>query len=556
MAAGAMLRLAFFTSTILLIEKTSALNAVFFCVLVNVTQITLFTFENLRRLQLLGMTGCFLASLWFLIASIDFDPAWGSIWQDNHPAFRRRFYSVVLLIAIIIGFGIVLQILHKKGIVDTSPPRDRDDTGDFPASLFTSTVQGTDSYLGHRPPANSVVNLQLVMEECEGMNNPVTRDVFRCLEFLSTKQNTYLIAPSEPSQTRSGDDNLEVVDKSATTGPAENAANMCDGPIIPYHIWWSGPPTWRVELFIKAYLHTQNLPCSRLWIWVDGKHKEFAVGMWFLDPRFQRFVPLVETGDIIVKEWILPARVPLPPRNIVDELDKVRYYRSPGRTNSKGETLVADSVIQDASGQEWLQFSDDEHQVTYYDKAISDVARFAIIHMYGGIYLDAGTILFRDIRPLLLTNIAFIEKPDPKEPFGNAIIALLANSSISSYVLRGGTRMGLFFHAAVLQRMFVHEGRDGNDYNGGLVRLEDAIFDPIWAESHDLREGRCTVPCLSSYVSVFKATPVRNEWESFDGEPLGGAAYNRTLENFYRGAFAYHIHGQVRRLLIATYVWD
>jgi hypothetical protein len=445
------------------------------------------------------------------------------------------------VLLIVIGFGTLLQILHNEGIVDTSPPRDRDDTGDFPASIFTSIVQETDSYLGHRPPTNSVVDLQLLVKECKGMNNPITRDVYRYLDFLSTKQNDYLIAPSEPPHARFGDDNLAITD---TLDPS---ANICDRPIIPYHIWWSGSPTWQLELFIKAYLHTQSLSCARLWIWVDGEREEFAGDRLFFDQRFQRFMPLVETGDIIVKAWRLPTRVPLPPRDSIDdELDKARYYRNPERTNSKGERLVADSVVQDISGREWLQFYDDENQITYYSKAISDVARFMIVHMHGGICLDSGTILLRDIRPLLLTNIAFIEKPDPREPFGNAIIALPANSSISSYILRGGTRMGLFFHAAVLQRMFVQEGRDGNDYNnGGLVRLEDAIFDPIWAESHGMREGRCTVPCLSSYVSVFKAAPVWNEWESFDGKPLGGGAYNRTQNNFYRGAFAYHIHGQV-----------
>jgi hypothetical protein len=549
MAAGGMFRLTFFTATILLIEKTSALTVTFFCVLVNVTQITFFTFEKLRRLQLVGLTAFLLSSLWLLIASIDFNLTWGSIWENNRPTFRWRFYSVVLLITIMTAFGTILQIWHE-GIVDTSPPLDRDDTGDFPASLFTSMVQGADSYLGHRPPTNSVMNLQLLMEECEGTNNPITRDVFRCLEFLSTKRDLYLITPSEPSQHLSGDG------ESAVTDPVDHSANMCDGPIIPYHIWWSGLPTWRVELFIKAYLHTQNLPCSRLWIWVDGRAGENSVGMWFVDQRFRRFMPLVETGDIVVKQWMLPSRIPLPPRDSIDELDKARYYRNPRRTDSKGVKLVADSVLQDAAGQEWLQFYDDENQIIYYEKALSNVARFSIIHMHGGIYLDPGTILLRDIRPLLLSNISFIEKPDPREPFGNAIIALPANSSISSYILRGGTRMGLFFHAAVLQRMFVKEGRDGNNYNGGLVRLEDAIFDPIWAESHGTREGRCTVPCLNSYVSVFKAAPVQNEWESFDGERLGGAAYNRTLENFYKGAFAYHIHGQVRRSFIATYVWD
>jgi hypothetical protein len=439
----------------------------------------------------------------------------------------------------------VFQILHNGKSVDISPPLDRDEDRDFPASLYTAMVQGTDTYLGDRPPSDRVVLLQLVMAECGEMQGSNTRDVFQCLDYLSAKQNEYLIAPIERFRARSDDGDADLLGVSATSHELETPKKVCEGPIIPYHIWWSGPPTWRVELFIKAYLFTQNLPCSRLWVWINGEHQHNVTGKWLLDPRFKRFLPLIESGDIILKEFRLPPKVPLPPENGFDELDKGRYYINPGRPNSRGEMLVADSVIRDASGQEGLQFYDNASQVPYYDKALSDVARFIIIHLHGGIYIDAGKILLRDIRPLLLTNIAFIEKPDPNEPYGNALIAINGNSSISTYILRGGTRMGLFFHAAVLQRMFVQENRDGNNYDTELVRLEDAIFDPIWAESHGQREGRCTVPCLSSYTSVFKAAPVRNEWQSFDGESFSGAEYNRTLENFYRDAFAYHIHGQV-----------
>jgi hypothetical protein len=124
-AAGAIFRLAFFTSMILLVEKTSALTTVFFCILVNVTQITVFAFNNLGRLQLIGLTGSILSTLWFLIMSIEFEPALGSTWQDSHTALRRRFYSIVFMVAIIMGFGTVLQIFHDGGIVDSSPPRDR-----------------------------------------------------------------------------------------------------------------------------------------------------------------------------------------------------------------------------------------------------------------------------------------------------------------------------------------------------------------------------------------------------------------------------------------------
>jgi hypothetical protein len=133
-----------------------------------------------------------------------------------------------------------LQIFHDGGIVDSSPPRDREDTGDFPATLFASMVQGTDSYLGNRPPTNSVVNLQLLMNECEGMSDSTTKDVFRCLEFLSMKQDTYLITPSRSLSARSGDGDLEVIDKSTTADQAGVLADTCDGP--HYSISYMGRP--------------------------------------------------------------------------------------------------------------------------------------------------------------------------------------------------------------------------------------------------------------------------------------------------------------------------
>lgn len=129
--------------------------------------------------------------------------------------------------------------------------------------------------------------------------------------------------------------------------------------------------------------------------------------------------------------------------------------------------------------------------------------------------------MLRDFRPLLLPeHHAFAERwaahSHPGD-YNTAIMSLSANSSLSSYLLRGGVRMATNFHPRVIGRMAWKDGRDRE-----FLMLETAAFDPIWTEFNWDREGRCTVPCLRDYGAVFKGKPgsVKDEWESYDSEAL------------------------------------
>ena len=168
--------------------------------------------------------------------------------------------------------------------------------------------------------------------------------------------------------------------------------------------------------------------------------------------------------------------------------------------------------------------------------------------------------------------------------------------------------MGLNFHPRIIGVMAVKDHR-----NQEFHMLETAAFDPIWTEFNWDRLGRCTVPCIHDYGQVFRgknAFPLHDEWTSFDGKHLSPispsvpghfwdikrsigdreakvvdkkvvdvatldrdvlskaeykieedeyAPTNRTLENFFRGAWTYHVHNQVssrppnanRRILIS-----
>jgi hypothetical protein len=473
-----------------------------------------------------------------------------------------------------------------------------------------SLVVPRDNYMGKRPHVDTVANITRLVEECRGTYENIEKMpyVYDCLKYLEEGEKEYFYTPergaraSEQPPRRAEYLNSDGADNTLEEYPSYKAASehsigKCNGPIVPYHVYWTGPATWRVELFVKSYFYTQNIPCARLWIWLDGDRDPNAVDkMLNHDPLFEKFLPFVERGDIAVKLWKFPSRIPLPKG---DNTDGVGYYKTPGKPNSKNEILVADGLIRDANGQEWLVLT--EKQMTFLPVAVSDAVRFVVLHLYGGAYFDMDVVMLRDMRPLLIGDEhSFAERwgghPSPGD-YNTAIMSLTANSSLSSYLLRGGVRMGLNFHPRVIGVMAVKDKR-----NQEFQMLETAAFDPIWTEFNWDRMGRCTVPCIHDYGQVFKgknAFPQKDEWESYDGEQLKPASEtksrghfwgirgrqveeravaervngqtatydrdalskaeykieqdnypptNRTLEHFFRGAWTYHVHNQVRFL--------
>ncbi|KAL1644987.1 hypothetical protein SLS58_004058 [Diplodia intermedia] len=396
-----------------------------------------------------------------------------------------------------------------------------------------SAVAPKDDFLGPRPHVDTEADLKLLVEECRGSYTGIEkmRNVFDCLQFFANEEHRYYQLPADGQRASQqnpqeaeyndadgyGNTMSSYTPISNATRPSKSSIGTCPGPIVPYHTYWTGPATWRVEVFVKSYLYTQNLACSRLYIWLDADRNPNAVDdMLKRDPLFARFLPLVERGDIKVVGWKFPSRIPLPSN--VDHTDGIGYSR--GKPNAKGEVTIAEGVIEDKTGQQWLALT--AKQMTFLPVAVSDAVRFVILHIYGGAYFDMDVLMLRDMRPLFLPqNHSFAERwaahPHPGD-YNTAIMSLTANSSLSSYLLRGGVRMGVNFHPRVIGRMAWKDGRDQE-----FLMLETAAFDPIWTEFNWDREGRCTVPCFTDYGQAFKgkAGVIKDEWQSYDGSQLG-----------------------------------
>lgn len=398
-----------------------------------------------------------------------------------------------------------------------------------------SLVTPKDDYLGARPHVDTVANLPMLVERCRGSLAGLEkmRNVSSCMTFLTQNEHEYYTLPAQEHRASNQDPQRSEYTLPAEHNPhrqhypspeqalpaSKDSIGSCAGPVIPYHVYWTGPATWRVEVFIKSYLYTQNIACSRLWLWLDAdRHANAVEDMLQRDPLFARFLPLIERGDIIVKEWRFPSRIPLP-RGLDDVERAPANARHPhgSSTHAEGETVVADGVVEDGDGQRWLIIP--PKQMTFLPVAVSDAVRFVVLHLHGGLYLDMDVLMIRDMRPLLLPDPvtgqhSFAERwaahPLPSD-YNTAIMSLTANSSLSSYLVRGGVRMGLNFHPRVIGRMAWKDDR-----NGELLMLESAAVDSIWAEFDGLRVGTCTVPCLKDYREAFKAV-VKGEWAAYQG---------------------------------------
>ncbi len=424
-----------------------------------------------------------------------------------------------------------------------------------------------DDYLGPRPHTDTVADVPLMVAKCNEVAGGLgVDDIVQCLAFLENEEREYFDSPekslaeNQTSVTKESRQSEDFNNKAVSESKSGAYKGARKGSKILYHVYWTGPGTWRFELFIKAYLYSQNVPCSQLWIWVDSDiDPQARENMLLRDKVLHHFRPLMDSGDIVVKNWTIHARIPVP--GGIQALDTPGTPQK-GYPNAQGEVSIGDNLVQDAAGMLWL-VPNPIYKSTASTVAVSDAVRFIVLHLHGGVYLDMDVLLLRDLRPLILSDsrtgaqTAFaeqwVERCAPAD-YNTAVISLPANSSLSSYLVHGGLRMGMNFHPKVIGRMMWKDGR-----NDELAMLHNAVFDPLVTNLRRERTDSCTVPCHKNFQSAFLGVVEEpwNEWNQYRGEQasvINGTmpapddyihANNRSLEHFFRGSFAYHIHNQV-----------
>lgn len=106
---------------------------------------------------------------------------------------------------------------------------------------------------------------------------------------------------------------------------------------------------------------------------------------------------------------------------------------------------------------------------------LSDMARFVLTHRFGGVYLDADTLLLRDWQELFGWHGAFAYRWSRLEKYNTAVLKMQRGSALGNFIFRTAVANGLDFHPMTVSRYTKDAGLEGL-----LLRLPDALFDPAW----------------------------------------------------------------------------
>ncbi|GAA6058285.1 hypothetical protein JCM3770_002893 [Rhodotorula araucariae] len=157
---------------------------------------------------------------------------------------------------------------------------------------------------------------------------------------------------------------------------------------------------------------------------------------------------------------------------------------------------------------------------------LSDMARFVLTHRFGGVYLDADTILLRDWTELWNWHGAFAYRWSRLEKYNTAVLKMQRGSAIGHLVFRSAVANGLDFHPMTVSRYT----KDAS-VEPLLLRLPDALFDPAWLNTEYYQRDRPPQPYFKRFEDFFD-TP----------KDINAAPVALGFDGFFKGAFSYHFH--------------
>lgn len=326
--------------------------------------------------------------------------------------------------------------------------------------------------------------------------------------------------------------------------PYKDLPSVCDeeNPRV-YHMFWTGPFTDKPYLALLSFLFTQNLGLHldadnsepalcrpKFWLWINpgpaasvpnpsavrDMFDQLKSNPWaspFLHPRFK---------DVIqFKLW-----------NTTEQLDGIPELKNEWRAlrdslfNSGGyvekipqkaeEPEETKTVAEEGEGEDGPAAAapsptkaggkDEDDKInrvgskspSSYDRLsviLSDMARFVLCHRFGGIYLDADTILLRDWEELWGWRGAFAYRWSRLEKYNTAVLRMNRGSALGTFLFRTALQNGLDFHP-----MSISKYTKDAHLEGLLLRLPDALFDSAWLSAESYQRDRPPQPFFQEYV--------------------------------------------------------
>ena len=278
-----------------------------------------------------------------------------------------------------------------------------------------------------------------------------------------------------------------------------------------FHMYWAGPFDDKPYASLLSFLFTQNLGLQlenspglacrpQFWVWINpypaaatlaasalvDMYQSLETNPWaapFLHPRFE--------GIIKFKLW-----------NTTEQLDSIPELRDEWRSmdtlfNSGGVSVsIPGPKSRRAASSDGIANRLGSKSETSYDRLsviLSDMARFIVTHRFGGIYIDADTLLLRDWEEIWGWKGAFAYRWSYHDFYNTAVLHLNKGSALGSFLFRTALKNGFDFHPSSVTRYL----KDAY-LLPLLTQLPDALFDPAWLNAEGLQHERPPHPFFTT----------------------------------------------------------
>ncbi|OBZ79609.1 hypothetical protein A0H81_00849 [Grifola frondosa] len=437
-----------------------------------------------------------------------------------------------------------------------------------------------DNALPPRPIPGSIIDLDILLENCDFDTNKYVRD---CLELLrlgggldggtrlrreETDGWRYIYVESgagervsdrETTTIESGENITHESELSRKTFPPHKIRQQshCDEKEARiFHMFWAGPFTDKPYMAMLSFLFTQNLGLHlegedhgevcrpKLWLWVsrESRHAsttangasaieemldDLHANPWaapFLHPRFNHVIQF--------KLW-----------NTAEQLDSIPELKNEWR--ELGDKLNSDGSVAKSEGKKIGSTVDPtgkntETALTYNKLPVilSDMARFVLCHRFGGVYLDVDMLFLRDWEELWGWRGAYAYRWSWEDRYNTAVLKLNKGSALGTFFFQTALQNGLDFHPTTITRYLKESYMERL-----LYRIPDALFDPAWLST----DHRKPLPWTRKYFQRDRPPqPFFTDFDQFFNTPadVSGAPHALGIEGFFRGAYLYHYHNE------------
>lgn len=314
--------------------------------------------------------------------------------------------------------------------------------------------------------------------------------------------------------------------------PYASLSAPCD-PDSPrlFHMFWTGPFTDKPYTALLSFLYTQNTGLHlqfppeatvcrpQFWMWINPgpaaavpnpsatqeMFSQLKANSWaapFLHPRFKDVIKFklwntTEQLDEIPElkdEWRKRDLfnsgghiIPVPPSNKSNGSSSAQLSGTPATSRNSHSGNILNRAGSTSS--------------STYDRLsviLSDMARFILCHRFGGIYLDADTIVLRDWEELWGWRGAFAYRWSRLKRYNTAVLHLNKGSALGQFIFRTALKNDLDFHPMTISRYM-----EDAYLEGLLLRLPDALFDSAWLNTEYYQRDRPPQPYFTEWVSGF-----------------------------------------------------